>query len=177
MSILSKTMPRALTTPVNLSLLFSFLLLCGCGSGSTTLPEAPPPYPNFPVPFQPGMEENRPFSESKSVQPYKPITQGSNFENPYAREINSQYSSYTPPKNLARYTIQANANLWLLVQDPSGNELDWLKMKPGDRTPLSHRGPLTLTCSSGNDIEIYDQQGKRIDVPEGSGGISIVRLQ
>lgn len=169
-------MLKTLNTLISLSFTSTFLMVCGCGGGSIALPEAPPPYPNFPVPFQPNYPQENQVSGVHSSPTYNSEVGNSEFGNPYAREIKSRPSPNNTTNNFARYTVQANANLWLLVQDPNGNELDWLKMKTGERSPLSHLGPLTLTCSSGKDIEIFDQQGKRIDVPEGNGGISIVRL-
>ena len=170
-------MPKTLNLLISLSFISTSSMFCGCGGGSVALPEAPPPYPNFPVPYQPNNPQGGQVPEAQFNPSFNSQVGSSEFENPYAREVKSETSPTYNTNNFARYTIQANANLWLLVQDPSGNELDWLKMKPGERTPLSHLGPLTLTCSSGEDIEIFDQQGKRVDVPEGNGGLSIVRLQ
>tara|TARA_B100001248_G_scaffold182890_1_gene139274 strand:- start:510 stop:704 length:195 start_codon:yes stop_codon:yes gene_type:complete len=63
------------------------------------------------------------------------------------------------------------------VQDPNGNELDWLKLQRGEKVPLNHMGALTLTCSSGQDVEIYDKNGKMLDMPTANkSGISIIRL-
>ena len=53
------------------------------------------------------------------------------------------------------------SNLWLLIQDPSGNELDWLKLQAGEKVPINHFGALTLTCSSGKEIDIFNKAGKK----------------
>ncbi len=140
----------------------------------TTLPEAPPPYPNFPVPYDStttGNNQADPFAAPFPVRnsPYQPEVRSKS----WSQSVNA----FSPTPNYSRFTVHAKANLWLLVQDPKGNELDWLKMQGGEKIPLSHAGPLTLTCSSGRDVEIFDRGGKKIDVPDsGNAGITIIRL-
>ena len=86
-------------------------------------------------------------------------------------------SALTPSPNYARFTVHAKSNLWLLIQDPSGNELDWLKLQAGEKVPISHIGALTLTCSSGKEIDIFNKAGKKMDLPGlDKPGISIIRL-
>ena len=167
--------------------LFFFILCCllytSCGGGSvTTLPEAPPPYPNFPVPYEPCSQQPVPDHVYGHQQQggHQTRTFSPTESNPQNSNNNSWRSSpnaLTQSPNYARFTVHANANLWLLVQDSNGNELDWLKLKEGEKVPLSHIGALTLTCSSGQDIEIYSKDGKKLDIPESSkAGISIIRL-
>ena len=53
--------------------------------------------------------------------------------------------------------MEAKADLWALVQDAQGVELEWLKMKTGESASLYHSGELTITCSSGNKLIIKDK--------------------
>ena len=78
--------------------------------------------------------------------------------------------------NSARFTLEARADLWALVQDDKGAELQWLKMKPGETSTISHSGDLTITCSSGDKLLIKDKFGKKIETNPNASGISIVRL-
>ena len=159
------------------------LLFSSCGGGSvTTLPEAPPPYPNFPVPYEASSQQSVPVTlYSNQQQGYQNHAFSSTEYKPQTGSNNSWKSSpnaLSPVPNYARFTVHANANLWLLVQDSNGNELDWLKLKEGEKVPLSHIGALTITCSSGQDIDIYNKDGRKLDIPESKKpGISIIRLQ
>ena len=78
--------------------------------------------------------------------------------------------------NSPRFTLEAKADLWALVQDDKGIELDWLKMKSGDIRHLNHQGALTITCSSGDLLVIKDKEEKVIETNPNINGISIVRL-
>lgn len=160
------------------------LLFCSCGGGSvTTLPEAPPPYPNFPVPYQP--PGTQPVSTGASLENQKNVYQSNLYApNQYKRPETGQYNSWesspnalSPAPNYARFTVHAKANLWLLIQDANGNELDWLKLQENEKIPISHIGALTITCSSGQDIEIFNKEGRKINTPgSNKPGISIIRL-
>ena len=159
------------------------LLFCSCGGGSvTTLPEAPPPYPNFPIPYQPN---SQPESAGVAIDNQKNAYQPSFYTpNQYQRPETGQYNSWESSPNAlslapnyARFTVHAKANLWLLIQDANGNELDWLKLQEGEKVPISHIGALTITCSSGQDVEIFNKEGRKIDSPgSNKPGISIIRL-
>jgi hypothetical protein len=159
------------------------LLFCSCGGGSvTTLPEAPPPYPNFPVPYEPS-DQSAPSSGSYDNQQsrYQPNSYDPNqYRSPTVKSNSSWDSSpnaLTPSPNYSRFTVHAKANLWLLIQDANGNELDWLKLQEGEKVPISHIGALTITCSSGQDVEIFNKEGRKIDSPgSNKPGISIIRL-
>lgn len=162
-----------------LLLVFCFApFFVSCGGGTvTTLPEAPPPYPNFPVPYQPSSTGSTLESASNSFANSETST-SENFST--ANPLNSWRdapSALTPSPNYARFTVHAKSNLWLLIQDPSGNELDWLKLQAGEKVPISHIGALTLTCSSGKEIDIFNKAGKKMDLPGlDKPGISIIRL-
>jgi hypothetical protein len=74
------------------------------------------------------------------------------------------------------YTIEAVGTIWVLIQDKVGNELEWLSMMSGEKVPLNHNGPLTITCSSGESLKIYDPSGKPFQIGGTKKGISIIRL-
>ena len=101
-------------------------------------------------------------SAQQPVQSYTPAT-----PNRYNRSASQETS---------HYTLEAKADLWALVQNAKGVELEWLKMKAGEKATLSYQEALTITCSSGNELVILDKKGKRIDTNPNSSGISIVRL-
>lgn len=76
----------------------------------------------------------------------------------------------------AEYTVKAKGNLWVLVQDQFGNEIEWKKLKPGDELPITQSGPLTITLSSPDKADIIDSNDKKMKIDSNSSGISIVRL-
>ena len=145
------------------------LLFCGCGSGtSSTVPEAPPPYPGFPIPPQnTGPEVSQPYPYTGNYASSVPYTGGPNY--PQAQ------TAVTPPVS-ARYTVKAKGNLWVLVQDQFGNEVDWRKLQAGDQFPINQAGSLTVTLSSSDKADILDSDNKKIEVNSKNSGISIVRL-
>ena len=46
----------------------------------------------------------------------------------------------------------------------------------GDKIPINHNGPLTITCSSGESLKITDPMGKLFKPAGLKKGITIVRL-
>lgn len=176
-------------------------LQTGCNrSVSSAIPDAPPPYPSYPVPQeryqgaeiyggQPGF--------SSYVPPYSASNISSPAENPhpsyaYVPPYSPPPTNYasSPPHPLApstaidgsrakvnaRFELEAKANLWALVQDSMGNELQWLKMQAGETASIDHPGALTLTCSSGDQLIVRDSLGKPLETNPNSSGISILRL-
>jgi hypothetical protein len=184
-----------------LSLLFS---ITGCKSSSMrSVPDAPPPYPNFPVPQERfnsaqvygGQPSNAPYVPPYSQPASSPQSATPTFYTPppasppspqaFQPKPVSNYNynrSYSQPQlqesntQNARFTLEANAELWALVQDSKGVELEWLKMKKGDTARLHHSGALTITCSSGDQLTIKDKNLKPIQTNPNPSGISIVRL-
>jgi hypothetical protein len=75
-----------------------------------------------------------------------------------------------------RYTVTAEANIWVLVQDEFGTEIDWKKLSKGESMSITHPRPITVTCSSGSKVKIYDEKGKAVKQLVNSSGIAIVRL-
>ena len=159
------------TTP---PLFFCFFLgACG-GSGPSTLPDAPPPW-----------QEVSSNGEKVAAPPPSPFggtnprLQNSTAPNSFWSKQRGLPSTVAPDRPLtarANYTINAYANVWVLIQDKRGNELEWISMKSGDEVPIMHRGPLTVTCSSSKSVMIADKNGKKIETGNNSNGINIVRL-
>ena len=142
------------------------------------IPDAPPPYANFPAPQN---FRNNPASESTfsgndfASNPYsQPTTNGRSFASPSPPSFASPQPNLTTSSQ--RYTLEADADLWALVQDDKGVELEWLKMKRGDSKPISYSGPITVTCSSGTKLRILDNHNNIIESNANRSGISIVRL-
>jgi len=143
------------------------------------IPDAPPPYPNFPAPQS---FRNNPASESSyssnefARNPNNQLTTtGQSFASSSPQSFASQQPNLTQMSS-QRYTLEADADLWALVQDDKGVELEWLKMKRGESKPISHSGPITVTCSSGTKLRILDNQNNLIETNANQSGISIVRL-
>ena len=146
------------------------LLFCSCGGGAaSTLPDAPPPYPGFPMPSQnPGSEVAAPYPSGGAYAPTAPYTAPPS----YAPQVQE---SITPAVS-ARYMVKAKGNLWVLVQDQFGNEVDWRKLQAGDQFPINQAGSLTVTLSSSDKADILDSDNKKIEINSKNSGISIVRL-
>ena len=146
-------------------------LMIGCRSNrNVEIPDAPPPYANFPAP------QNFQNPQPVAVQPhgnffadsYNPAPPYSNYSNPG--------NAPSSPSSHSKYVLRAEADLWALIQDPNGVELDWLKMKSGESVPLTYSGPITVTCSSGHKLKIFDNQKNLIETKTNQSGISIVKL-
>ncbi|MDC0369336.1 hypothetical protein OAN13_06535 [Opitutales bacterium] len=185
---------------IRITFLGIILSFTSCRKSSvTSIPNAPPPYPSFPVP-QERYQSSKVYGGQPSTATYiPPYSEPTNYQAPLSNE---NQSFYTPPPadpprqriyqnptqkrqpypgqrqetNSARFTLEARADLWALVQDTKGTELQWLKMKPGEIASISHGGALTVTCSSGDKLLIKDKFGKKIETNPNASGISIVRL-
>ena len=176
-------------------------ILVGCRSSSNpSIPDAPPPYPSFAVPqerYQSAQVYGGQPSASIYIPPYSeaPHSGSSDASYQYVPPPRASSSVVPPPQytspnfyhqnkinprkdtpNSPRFTLEAKADLWALVQDDKGIELDWLKMKSGDIRHLNHQGALTITCSSGDLLVIKDKEEKVIETNPNINGISIVRL-
>ena len=157
-------------------LLFFCLFLGACGgSGPTTLPDAPPPWQEIPTNAEEATAPRPSPFGGTNPRLGNPTTPNSFWRN----QPGSSPSPAAPSRSLAsrpNYTINAYANVWVLVQDKRGNELEWISMKSGDEVPIMHRGPLTITCSSSRSVMIADKNGKKIETGNNSNGINIIRL-
>jgi hypothetical protein len=160
--------------------LFFFILNGGCG-GNSTVPDAPPPYPTYSTPSYESQVGGTSFQPSPTY--FNRPEQNKPFDN-ISPSTNRQFSDiYAPPpeKNTssslnARYFITARANLWVLVQDEFGTEIDWKKLSKGEKMSITHPRPVTVTCSSGSKVEIVNVKGKKVETNSISSGIAIVRL-
>jgi len=159
------------------------IFIVGCG-GNPSIPDAPPPYPTYSTPSYtpPGGS-----SQYQSPSSYPPITpsldrQYSNqIGSPATTPYNKQDFFAPPPKSNqsslnSRYSITAEANIWVLVQDEFGTEIDWKKLSKGESMSITHPRPVTVTCSSGSKAKIFDEKGKEVNQLTNSSGIAIVRL-
>lgn len=150
-----------------------FLGACG-GSGPSTLPDAPPPWQE--------VSSNGEKIAAPPPSPFggtNPRLENSTAPNSFWSKQRGLPSTIAPDRPLTsrpNYTINAYANVWVLIQDKRGNELEWISMKSGDEVPIMHRGPLTVTCSSSKSVMIADKNGKKIETGNNSNGINIVRL-
>ena len=160
--------------------LFVLLLIGGCG-GNTTVPDAPPPYPTYSTP---SYESKVGSSFSQTAPNFDPDPgKHKQFENYTPANSRSFSEIYAPPPKEShssslnsRYSISAQANLWILVQDEFGTEIDWKKLSKGEKMDITHPRPVTVTCSTGSKVEILNSNGKRVDTNSNSSGIAIVRL-
>ncbi len=163
------------------------LLVCGfvlssCGPRPpATLPDAPPPWqevsgPDDPTPTstQHGLQTPK-LGNPSPPKPPRPSWRDKFFGSPSTTNSNP-VKRPTYSSNRVSYNVNAHASVWILVQDKNGNELEWVSMKAGDKFPIMHRGPLTVTCSSGTSVKITDKNGKKVDPATNSNGITIVRL-
>ncbi len=168
---------------------FGFLCLCGivffagCG-GSTVIPDAPPPYPTYSTPGYDAQTSTDSYPSSSTYIPAphpenrfdKSTTYIPNNTNSYSNIYSPPPAKDTIPTLKPRYSIIAQANLWVLVQDEFGTEIDWKKLSEGETMAINHPRPVTVTCSSGSKVQILDSKGKKVDTLSNSSGIAIVRL-
>ena len=145
-------------------------LLFGCWGGSqTSLPNAPPPHPDSPFP-QGSVQNN--YTHTLSTNP-RPNSQ----KNSFYKDRSSTFSHSSSIKVSEKfYTIEATGTIWVLIQDKFGNELQWVSLMSGEKIPLKHSGPLTITCSSGDSLKITDKNGKPHQFGKVKKGIAIIRL-
>ena len=160
------------------------VFLGGCG-GNPSIPDAPPPYHTYSTP---GYTPTTNTDSYPTQPPYAPANQWDRqYENPGVSPTSpspfKQQEFYAPPplQNSqpslnSRYTITAKANIWVLVQDEFGTEIDWKKLSKGETMPITHPRPVTITCSSGSKVQIVDEKGKEVNPPSNASGIAIVRL-
>jgi len=143
------------------------------------IPDAPPPYANFPAPqnyrYNPTSESTYSGNELASSLYNQTASSGQSFGSPAPLSFASPQPKFAQASSQS-YTLEAEADLWALVQDDKGVELEWLKMKRGDSKPISYSGPITVTCSSGTKLRILDKQNNMVETNANQSGISIVRL-
>ena len=143
------------------------------------IPDAPPPYANFPAPqnFRNNPATESTYSENEFAG--DSYNQTAATDQSFGSPAPLSFASPQPKlaqSSSARYTLEADADLWALLQDAKGVELEWLKMKRGDSKPISYSGPITVTCSSGTKLRILDNENNLVETYANQSGISIVRL-
>ncbi len=162
----------------------SFILFFVSCGGNPNIPDAPPPYPTFSTPSYSPPSDSSVYQPSSSYTPNPPAFNGEYGDqrglSPSVPTFKQEYYAPPPKPNQpsleSRYTITAEANIWVLVQDEFGTEIDWKKLSKGESMPITHPRPVTVTCSSGSKVKILDQKGKAINQFTNSSGIAIVRL-
>ena len=167
---------------MSLPLLACGFVLSSCGPRPpATLPDAPPPSQEVSDPDDPtststqhGLQTPKLGNPSPPRPPRPSWREQFPAPSPSSNPIPVKRPTYSSIK--VSYNVTAYASVWVLVQDKKGNELEWVSMKAGDKFPIMHRGPLTITCSSGTSVKITDKNGKKVDPATNSNGISIVRL-
>ena len=151
----------------------TFSIITGCwGGAQTSLPDAPPPYPDSPFPQ--GTNTYRDYTPPHSPSPRGEISERP--QNSFARSGNDYSTGPRFQSDNQFYTLEAIGTIWVLIQDKFGNELEWISLMSGDKVPLKHSGPLTITCSSGESLQITAPNGKTFQTGETKKGISIIRL-
>lgn len=160
------------------------LILFGCG-GHATIPDAPPPYPTYSTPgYTPPPNPNIHHSQNPSLTPQSWVKQyESSSPLPPTSATYNQENFFPPTPQLnnqgsleSRYTIIAKGNIWVLIQDEFGTEIDWKKLSKGEKMAITHPRPITVTCSSGSKVQIVDLKGKEVNQLSNSSGIAIMRL-
>ena len=148
------------------------LLLASCGGGSaSTLPEAPHPIPGSRSLLALLIKPNHlPYRQNNDSGYY---AYGSPNRPAYRPSEPSFQSTPQPAPQNHRYLVNAKGNLWVLVQDQFGNEVDWQKLNAGENFPITQPGALTVTLSSSDKAEIYDSDNKKIEVNSTGSGNSI----
>ena len=123
--------------------------LISCGGPSGPPPDAPPPY--SPTPFGgfgvQGKQNEKPSLVTERLQLGTDVL-----------------------------TLEALGEVWVLVQDAQGIELQWKNLREGEQMPIAKNGPISVTCSNGNALRILGKKGKSLVEPKESKGIAIIRL-
>tara|TARA_Y100000588_G_C14092786_1_gene855262 strand:+ start:290 stop:736 length:447 start_codon:yes stop_codon:yes gene_type:complete len=131
---------------IGLLVLFS----SSCGGPAAPPPDAPPPHPNL---FA---------TEGRQVSPSVKVPELGTHTLPYDK------------KNVV--TLEALGDVWILVQNAHGVELQWQNLRKGERLPVSKQGSISITSSNGKVLRVLDHEGGSIKEPSESEGIVILRL-
>ncbi len=137
-------------------LVFALLLVvpASCGSPARPPPDAPPPHPNSPF--------GRDGTAGTVTTPSETPDQKQN----------------TPvlPATKDFITLEALGDVWVLVQDAQGVEMQWKNLHEGERIPVAKKGPISITYSNGKALRILDREGRSLMEPKAQDGIAILRL-
>ena len=127
------------------------LFSASCGGPVAPPPDAPPPHPNL---FA---------TEGRQALPSATVPESAGTHTlPYEK------------KNVV--TLEALGDVWILVQNAQGVELQWQNLRKGERLPVSKQGSISITSSNGKALRVLDHEGRSIKEPSESEGIVIVRL-
>ena len=135
---------------VNLHLVGALVLFsASCGGPAPPPPNAPPPHPNL---FSPTGSQVSPSAQA-----------------PVPRTTKS-----SDKKSVI--TLEALGDVWILVQNAQGVELQWQNLRKGERLPIAKQGSISITSSNGKALRVLDHKGRSLKEPSENEGIVIVRL-
>ena len=135
---------------VNLPLVGLLILFsASCGGPTGPPPDAPPPHPNL-------------FSTTGNQVP----------SNTQAPELGTTQNY--EKKSLV--TLEALGDVWILVQNAQGVELQWQNLRKGERLPVAKQGSISITSSNGKALRVLDHEGRSLKEPTQKEGITIFRL-
>ena len=137
-------------------LVFALLLIvpASCGGPAGPPPDAPPPHPNSP--FARGGAGGKVTIPSETP------------------EQKRKTPVLTATEDLI--TLEALRDVWVLVQDAQGVEMQWQNLREGERMPVAKKGPISITYSKGKALRILDREGRSLIEPKDQDGIAILRL-
>ena len=137
---------------VNLPLFGSLVFFSvSCGGPAPPPPDAPPPHPNL-------------FSSTGSQVP----------SDTQVSEPESGTTQNYEKKSLV--TLEALGDVWILVQNAQGVELQWQNLRKGERLPVAKQGSISITSSNGKALRVLDHEGRSLKEPTQKEGITIFRL-
>ncbi len=122
------------------------LFSASCGGPALPPPDAPPPHPNL---FSPTVTQISPTTVPGTTQPYV-------------------------KKSVV--TLEALGDVWILVQNAQGVELQWQNLRKGERLPVAKQGSISITSSNGKALRVLDHEGRSLKEPTQKEEITIFRL-
>lgn len=122
------------------------LFSASCGGPAPPPPDAPPPHPNL---FSPTGSQISPTTVPGTTQPYV-------------------------KKSVV--TLEALGDVWILVQNAQGVELQWQNLRKGERLPVAKQDSISITSSNGKALRVLDHEGRSLKEPTQKEGITIFRL-
>ena len=144
--------PYHIFRKVNLPLFASLVFFSvSCRGPAPPPPDAPPPHPNLFSPTGNRVPSDTQVSESEAgtIQNYD-------------------------KKSLV--TLEALGDVWILVQNAQGVELQWQNLRKGERLPVAKQGSISITSSNGKALRVLDHKGRSLKEPTQKEGITIFRL-
>ena len=162
--------------------IFLNLFTFGCFSMSEVqIPDALPPDAFINESKKPQINEPLPTQdviEEKSYIMSKP--QKRNFLEYRRNDVSTPKESNTQERDRNsnfNYKLNATKNVLIWIQDNRGNEVAWKNLSKNEEFLVYQKGPLTLTCSKPNALEIKDAKNKKISyVQSDNSSINIIRL-